>query len=238
MQKRQITLLYSLTLLTLGIAIGSSVTLLLFKTKGTWPSPNDRQTQRSTHKPRLKTPVITKNEPSIGESNAPITIVEFSDFECPYSAVFSNKIMPNLKREYINPGLVKFVHKDLPLSFHSQAIRAASATRCTSTQNQYWELYDAIFSQQDCLNCKGVLSIAKEQRLDTKAMAKCMKRDSTLKIIATNTSEARLNDIRATPTFIIGPTRNDGKHDGTVIEGAVSWSTFKAAINQQIEKMK
>ena len=238
MQKRQITLLYSLALLTLGLAIGSSGTLLFLKTQVMRQSPKNQQNKKLPPKPQSTTPVIIEDEPRLGKTNAPITIVEFSDFECPYSALFNKSIRPYLKKQYIDTGLVQFVHKDLPLPFHRQAMPAAAATRCASAQNQYWELYDAIYAQQDCLQCKGVLGIAKEQKLNTKVLEKCMKKDSTRRIVAINTSEARLNNIRATPTCIIGPTRNDGKHTGTIIEGTISWSAFKAAIDQQLSRIR
>ena len=70
-------------------------------------------------------------------------------------------MLPSLKREYIDTGLVRFIHKDLPLPFHDQARPAAAAARCAGEQNRYWDLYSALFDQQTCLECKGVVEIAK-----------------------------------------------------------------------------
>ena len=66
----------------------------------------------------------------MGSNDAPLTIVEFSDFECPYCRLFHEEVLPSLKREYIDTGLVRFIHKDLPLPFHDQARPAAAAARC------------------------------------------------------------------------------------------------------------
>jgi len=92
----------------------------------------------------------------------------------------------------------------------------------------------AYFDQQNCLNCKGVLAIAAEEELDTTALKACMERESTLAVINANRSEASLHNIRATPTFVIGPTRSNGSLDGQIIEGAMPWDTFKSTIEEAL----
>ena len=163
--------------------------------------------------------------------------MEFSDFECSYCRRFHEQVMPQLKRDYIDTGLVRFVHKDLPLPFHPQALPAAAAARCAGEQDRYWDLYSGLFDQQNCLNCKGILAIAAEEELNTTALKACMERESTLAVINANRSEASLHNISATPTFIIGPTRSDGSLDGQVIEGAVPWDTFKSTIEKALHRM-
>ena len=116
--------------------------------------------------PALTSPLLLQGEPVLGDPNAPLTIVEFSDFECSYCRRFHKQVMPQLKRAYIDTGLVRFVHKDLPLPFHPHALPAAAAARCAGEQNRYWELYSSLFDQQNCLGCKGVLAIAAEAELD------------------------------------------------------------------------
>ena len=140
--------------------------------------------------------------------------------------------------EYIDKGLVRFIRKDLPLPFHRQAKPAAAAARCAGEQNRYWDFYDALFDQQTCLECKGVVGIAEELRLDTSALQACMQREATETLIKANLSEAKLHNIRATPTFVIGPSREDGKHRGEIIEGAVPWPQFKALIDQELQAQK
>ena len=185
-------------------------------------------------RPALTSPLLLKGEPILGRTNAPITIVEFSDFECSYCRRFHEKVFPQLKTEYIDTGLVRFVHKDLPLPFHPQALPAAAAARCAGEQGRYWDLYSGLFDQQNCLNCKGVLAIAAEEELDTTALKACMERESTLAVINANRSEASLHNIRATPTFVIGPTRSNGSLDGQIIEGAMPWDTFKSTIEEAL----
>ena len=167
-----------------------------------------------------------------------MTIVEFSDFECPYSKRFHEQVLPSLKREFIDSGVVRFVHKDLPLPFHRQAGPAAAAARCAGEQNLYWDLYGALFDQQSCLECKGVVGIAEDLNIDSSALQACIQRDATQSLISANLSEAELHNIRATPTFVIGPSRADAKHDGEIIEGAMPWPRLKALIDQQLQLPK
>ena len=235
MNRPRINVLTAAGLLTLGMGIGSGSTFLLQQwTSASQPIPNSR----AEREPRTSAAVITEllltGEPFMGSRNAPLTIVEFSDFECRYCRLFHEQVLPSVKREYIDTGLVRFVHKDLPLPFHDQARPAAAAARCAGEQNRYWELYGALFDQQSCLECKGVIGIAEAINLDTSELQACMQKGATQRIIKANLSEAELHNIRATPTFIIGPRRSDEKHHGEIIEGALPWPQFKDLIDQQL----
>ena len=188
--------------------------------------------------PALTSPLLLQGEPVLGDPNAPLTIVEFSDFECSYCRRFHKQVMPQLKRDYIDTGLVRFVHKDLPLPFHPHALPAAAAARCAGEQNRYWELYSSLFDQQNCLGCKGVLAIAAEAELNTSKLQACMERESTLALINANRSEASLHNISATPTFVIGPTQRGGSLEGQIIEGALPWATFQSTIEKALRKQR
>ena len=239
MSRQRIKGLKAAAWLALGLGIGSGGTHLLSQWASTSTPVAAAQAEREPPpKAALITELLLKGEPALGSSQAPVTIVEFSDFECPYCRVFHEQVLPSLKREYIDTGLVRFIHKDLPLPFHQQAMPAAAAARCAGEQNRYWDLYGALFDQQNCLECKGVQGIAKELRLDSSALQACMQREATQTLIKANLSEAALHNIRATPTFVIGPSRKDGKHHGDIIEGAVPWSHFKTLIDQQVNAQK
>ena len=239
MSRQRIKVLKAAAWLALGLGIGSGSTHLLSQWASTSPPVAAAQAEREPPpKAALITELLLKGEPGLGSSQAPVTIVEFSDFECPYCRVFHEQVLPSLKREYIDTGRVRFIHKDLPLPFHQQAKPAAAAARCAGEQNRYWDLYGALFDQQDCLDCKGILGIAKELSLDSSALQACMQREATQTMIKANLSEAALHNIRATPTFVIGPSRKDGKHLGDIIEGAVPWPQFKALIDQQLNAEK
>ena len=226
------TLKSSIALLALGLGLGTGGTLLLQAI--TLPPTNKAAEPQTRIQPKLTTDLLLEGEPSLGNARAPLTIVEFSDFECRYCQQFHQTVMPNLKKEYIETGLVRFIHKDLPLPFHRQALPAAAAARCAGEQNKYWTTYEALFDGQNCLQCKGVVAIAREQGVDANTLQVCMNRDATKALINANVSEAQLHGIRATPTFVIGPTRTDNTHRGEIVEGAMPWLQFKAMLDEQL----
>ena len=218
-----------------GIALGvGSTVVVLHLNEQERTQASKPQTRPS---PALTSPLLLKEEPALGDASAPLTIVEFSDFECSYCRRFHKQVFPQLKHQYIDTGLVRFVHKDLPLPFHHHALSAAAAARCAGEQNRYWDVYAALFDQQNCLDCMGVLSIAAKEELDMAELRTCMERKSTVAMINANRSEASLHNINATPTFIVGPSRIDGTLDGRVIEGALPWKTFKTAIDKALDEL-
>ena len=215
-----------------GVALGIGSTVIVQKLQGQHHAPSNERPARQI--PAPTSPLLLQGEPALGDSRAPLTIVEFSDFECSYCRRFHEQVMPQLTSEYIDTGLVRFVHKDLPLPFHPHAMPAAAAARCAGEQNRYWDIYARLFEQQNCLDCKGVMAIAAEEELDTAALQACMERTSTVALINANRSEASLHNISATPTFIIGPTQSNDSLEGRVIEGALPWSAFKEAIDEAL----
>tara|TARA_Y100001933_G_scaffold152540_1_gene150964 strand:- start:255 stop:980 length:726 start_codon:yes stop_codon:yes gene_type:complete len=239
MRHLPINVLKPLGWLALGLGIGCGGTLVLQKWSSTSASvPSTPVERQRPPEAALTTELLLAGEPAMGSNDAPLTIVEFSDFECSYCRRFHEQVLPSLKRTYIDTGLVRFIHKDLPLPFHRQARPAAAAARCAGEQNRYWDLYGALFDQQTCLECKGVVAIAEAINLDTSALQACMQREATQTLIRANLSEAELHNIRATPTFVIGPSRRDGTHHGDIVEGALPWAQFKALIDQQLQAQK
>ena len=218
-----------------GIALGVGSTVVVLHLNEQERTQSSKPQTRPS--PALTSPLLLKEEPALGDASAPLTIVEFSDFECSYCRRFHEQVFPQLKRQYIDTGLVRFVHKDLPLPFHHHALSAAAAARCAGEQNRYWDVYAALFDQQNCLDCMGVLSIAAKEELDMAELRTCMERKSTVAMINANRSEASLHNINATPTFIVGPSRIDGTLDGRVIEGALPWKTFKTAIDKALDEL-
>ena len=84
--------------------------------------------------------------PSKGLSSATLSVVEFSDFECPFCGSFYSATLPSIQKDYIDTGKVKFYYKHFPLSFHANAQKAAEASECAKEQNKFWEMHDTMFS--------------------------------------------------------------------------------------------
>jgi protein-disulfide isomerase len=155
----------------------------------------------------------------------------------PLLQTVSRRSLPETQKEYIDKDLVRFVHKDIPLTFHKNAKLAASMARCSKDNHQYWKIYKAMFDGQKCLECRGPQEIAISGGMDKSQPKECLKNKSVDTIININTSEAQLNNISGTPTFVIGPSKAEA-HWGRLIEGAAPWTTFKRAIDLTIESSK
>jgi len=210
----------------LGCGLTLGVQLTADKLSTTKTPPQERKT------PTTATIGIT-GDPSMGSETAPVTIVEFSDFECPYCKQFHNETLPKLKKAYIDTGLVRFIHKDLPLPFHEHAQQAATAARCAQEDGKYWEAYEALFSQQNCLDCKGPIPVVATTGVNQRALEQCSKYKEIAQAVTINTSEAELNGIRATPTFVIGPS-SKSLHKGKVIEGAIPWAELQKIVKKAL----
>ncbi len=93
--------------------------------------------------------LVSGDDPSKGSAEAPVTIVEFSDFQCPACAAFSQTLLPALEDAYIDAGQVRIIFRDYPLVQHEQAGLAAQAAGCAHEQGQFWEMHDLLFARQD-----------------------------------------------------------------------------------------
>jgi protein-disulfide isomerase len=215
-----------------GLALGIGSTLAVQN----WQRSRIAEQAAPPSAPRqLTTALLIAGEPSLGSAKAPITIVEFSDFECPYCQRFHQDVLPKLKQHYIDRGLVRFVHKDLPLPFHDKAHQAAQVARCSKDDNQYWTIYAALFNRQNCLDCQGPIAIAQAAGANATTLGPCLKRGQASKAVNANLSEAELQGIRATPTFVIGPTSQADQHKGRVIEGALPWPQFQRLVDEALK---
>lgn len=220
----------------LGIVAGSTSTVVFQQIRSSAVRSEDAQAREVPT--TLATPIHIKGDPILGDANAPLTIVLFSDYQCPYCKRFHDQALPKLKQEYINKGVVRLIHKDLPLPFHSSARLAAKVARCTQDNHEYWKVHSALFSKQDCLSCLGPSEIAQSLKVNQGSISKeCINSKRISLAIASNISEARLNNIKGTPTFVIGPSQ-DKKHSGTIVEGAIAWPDFRAKIEGELRKIK
>src|SRR6476469_6380197 len=110
---------------------------------------------------------------TLGPADAPVTIIEFTDLQCPYCGRFSRETWPELRARYIDTGKVRFVSRDFPLPFHAFAMPAAIAARCAEQQGRYWEFREAVFRQQARLGGEPYAQIAASLGLDTAALEAC-----------------------------------------------------------------
>ena len=175
--------------------------------------------------------VSIQDRPTIGEPDAPVTLVEFVDYECHYCRRFFHTTYAQLKREYIDPGRLRLVIKDLPLPFHKQARKAAQAAHCAGEQNGFWAMHDKLYGGEAGLNKGALLAYAKRLGLNQEAFKDCLVSDRHLGQIDADIAEAKAVGIPGTPAFVLG--RSGGQEvEGAHIRGALPFGVFKGHIER------
>jgi protein-disulfide isomerase len=166
---------------------------------------------------------------SIGRADAPVTLVEFADFQCPFCKRFHTDAYAELKKNYIDTGKVRFVSRDLPLEFHPFALKAAEAVRCAGDQQKYWELRDALYTNAAPPNDEVINKAAETLSLDKGEFQACLSSEKHKAEVQKDASEAATLQISGTPTFVLAKSSKD-KLDGIRIVGAQPFVAFQAAI--------
>ncbi len=177
---------------------------------------------------------LPANGPSFGPVSAKVTIVIFSDFECPYCREFAKTIRDNIPKKYSND--VRVVFEDFPLdAIHKWARAAAEAAHCIANQKPeaFWAFHDWIFEHQQEVNQSNIrekaLDLAKSQNLDPAQVGSCMDTHATAQEVASNLAAGRLLQIQQTPTVFV---------NGRTIPGAVPWSTLDTVIQMELNRPK
>jgi len=165
----------------------------------------------------------------LGRPDAPVTMVEFSDYECPFCRQFHMASFEQIKRDYIDTGKVRYVSRDLPLEFHRNAKPAAKAARCAGDQGRFWEMRKALIVNGNALTPELIASLGRDMKLDERAYKECLAADRHDKSIADEVAQANGLGITGTPTFVLGKSSGDGV-EGQRIVGAQPFATFEARI--------
>lgn len=166
----------------------------------------------------------------MGREDAPVTIIEFTDLQCPYCARHAMQTFPRLKATYIDTGKLRYTSRDLPLPFHSFALPAAVASRCAGEQGRFWDYRDALFASQATLGTEPYGRIAGEMGLDVGRLDACRSDGSEEENVRADMALAASYGIRSTPTFVIGRVVN-GEFQGEMVSGAQPFEFFQARID-------
>jgi protein-disulfide isomerase len=170
--------------------------------------------------PRLK--IATEGYPSIGPKNAPVTVVEFADFQCPYCKR-SEDTVQELRKEYGDKMRLVFI--DFPLSFHQYAFKASEAARCAGEQGKFWEYHDELFKDQSKLSIKDLKSAAAKLKLNTKQFDTCLDKGKYANAVRQAMSEGSAAGVDGTPGFFI---------NGRPLTGAQPAPMFESIINDEL----
>jgi protein-disulfide isomerase len=178
-------------------------------------------------------PISIAEEPTKGDQNARIALIEFSDYQCPFCGRYTKEVLPQLEDEYVKTGKVKYVFQDLPLDFHKNAFKAAEAAHCAGEQGKFWEMHDLLFQNQTALAPEQLATHAKSLGLSEAAFQQCLDSGKFAAQIRQDIAEAGTVGITGTPTFFIGLVQPG---DGRVkvvkkLVGAKPYAEFKSAFD-------
>jgi len=196
------------------------------------------QNQLPTEQSKFTIKISADNDPIIGNPDAPITIIEFSDFQCPFCARFYTQTLPLIHEEYIEPGKVKLVFRDYPIqSIHPNAVPAAVASECANEQGKFKEMHDILFekqnewSRQETANALSLFSqYAIKIQLQQERFDSCLISGKYIEEIKKDLDDGRDYGVSGTPGFFVG---ND--QIGYVeLKGAQPFDSFKKIIDVQL----
>lgn len=204
------------------------------------PAPTSLDNQTA---PDGITKVSVDDDPVFGDKNAPITMVEFSDYECPFCKRYFTQTLPDIKKNYVDTGKMKIVYRDLPLEFHTNAHKEAEAADCARDQggdSVYFKFHDEIFKRTTSngtgLSLDQLPVIAKDLGLDGNLLQQCLDSGKYKQEVDKDLADAQAAGANGTPTFFIGKSSSSGVIDGVRIVGAQPFSAFKTVIDQQLSK--
>ena len=166
----------------------------------------------------------------LGSASAPVTMVEFSDYQCPFCKRFHERTFPDLKKKYIDTGKVRYVVRDLPLPFHGEAMPAAIGVRCAGEQGQFWAVYEALFASQDMLSAQMVRKAAVTAGADGAVYDACIKKPTVKALIEAEMQEAERIGVTGTPGFVIAQKKGQ-ELEGTLVLGSQATTVFTAKID-------
>ena len=239
-------ILVALILLGAGFFGGSLWTenkLLKAGNLGTAPTAQQAGAQPQAPQQPTKGVASVDDDPVLGDKNTPVTIIEFSDYECPFCKRHFDETLPQLIKNYVDTGKVKIVYRDFPLSFHDpMATKEAVAANCAREQGgdkKYFEFHDEIFkrtiSNGNGLNDKKIQTIAKELGLNTGKFTTCLADPAQTDEVKKDIADGTAAGASGTPTFVIGKTTSNGEIDGNLVVGAQPYAAFQAIIDPLLQ---
>ena len=176
-------------------------------------------------------PEVAKVEVSIdddaikGDKDAPVTIIEFSDYECPFCARFYTQTLSQIDEQYIKTGKVNLVYRDYPLGFHQQAQKAAEAAECAGEQEKYFDMHDKLFEEGVAGGVASYKQFAGQIGLDQGKFDECLDSGAMAEEVQKDLADGSKYGVQGTPAFFV---------NGKLISGAQPFSVFQQAIEAEL----
>jgi protein-disulfide isomerase len=167
----------------------------------------------------------------LGNKNAPITMIEFTDYQCSFCQRFHVVTFPEIRKQFIDTGKVRFLSRDFPLDFHSNAFRAAEAARCAGDQGQYWKMRDLLVANPNRLSEADLVAHAQTLGLKAEPFKACLTGGKHRQAVQKDMAEAAALNVSGTPTFIVGKSTPEGV-DGVFMVGAHPFASFEQKLQE------
>ena len=171
------------------------------------------------HAPKVQ---VAADGPAKGPKTAKVTIVEFSDFQCPFCSK-GKKVMEEVVAKYGDK--VRLVFRDFPLDFHDKAQKAAEAGQCANDQGKFWAMHDWMFDNQQTLDIPALKGAAKTMGMDSTAFDSCLDSGKHAALVKKNTKDGQEAGVRGTPAFFV---------NGVFLSGALPFEKFKTEIDRAL----
>lgn len=181
-------------------------------------------------------PVGVDDGPIQGKASAPVTLIEFLDYQCPFCKRHFDTTLPLIRKNYVETGKVRFVVRDFPLSFHVNAYAAAEASECADEQDSFWEMHDLLYEKQDLWMDEPdptdvFAAFAEEIGMDESEFIACIESGDMADDISDDLEDGQASGISGTPGFwILG---SDG--ESRQISGAYPYETFAEAFEEMLD---
>ena len=180
-------------------------------------------------------PIVDASEdddPSTGDENAPVTIIEFSDFQCPFCQRFYQQTLPLIEENYVKTGKVRIVFRDFPLGFHQNAQKSAEAAECADDQGKFWQYHDLLFEKGSGdgtgLAVVDLKKYAQQLGLNVAMFNNCLDSGKYANEVAKDLADGTSYGVSGTPAFFV---------NGNFIEGAQPYSAFQEVIDAELAKV-
>jgi len=171
-----------------------------------------------------------------GDQQAPVTLLEYSDFTCGFCEKFFQETWPLLNSEYIKTGKLRLIYRDFPRAISGPSIDTAMAARCAGEQGQYWAMHDRLFSSRRKFSSDQLQQQAEDLRLNIRQYNECVQAERYMESIYRDRMEGGSIGVRGTPHFILYLTHNPEAGPLLVIPGALPFDTFQEHIEKLLQQ--
>lgn len=183
--------------------------------------------------------IIIDGSPVIGQADAPVTIVEFTDYQCPFCRRHANGTFAQIKKDYVETGKVRYVVRQFPLkAIHPKAMKASEASLCAGDQGQYWDMHSRIFHDTKTFNQEEWVRHAEALGLDMGSFKDCLESGKKVSQVEQDLKEGTALGVRGTPGFFIGRTDPDNPNKFKATEfmrGAFPYPRFQKVIEKLLK---